>query len=103
MAKKAAKKTTKKAAKKKAAKTSEEAPKKVKKKKKRASRKKKNVEVRLKLFWGVFNHAMKRVALYEFNQRKAAEKKAKELNDAGKPPHFVMKVKEAVEEVEVAE
>ena len=39
---------------------------------------------------------MKRVALYEFNQRKAAEKRAKELSPEGKPPHFVQKVKEDV-------
>ena len=114
--KKAAKNKTvkKKAAKKKAAKkktaTKKKAAKKtkaeddgegaVKKKKKKSKRKKKTpAEVRMKVFWGVFNHAMKRVALYEFNQRKAAEKRAKELTDSGKPPHFVMKVKEQVEEV----
>ena len=94
--KKAAKKTT---TKKKAAKTTasdEEQPiKKVKAKRK----KKAPTVVRMKVFWGVFNHAMKRVALYEFNQRKAAEKRAAELTDSGKPPHFVMKVKEQVEAV----
>ncbi len=111
MAKKAAKKKTtkkttkkkvtkKKAATKKAATKKSTETKTTKKKKKRASRKKKNVEVRLRLFWGVFNHAMKRVALYEYNQKKAAEKKAKEITDSGKPPHFVMKVKEPVEIVE---
>ena len=94
--KKAAKKTTKKkAAKKKASDEDAEAP--VKKKKKKR-KKKAPVEIRMKVYWGVFNHAMKRVALYEFNQRKAAEKRAKELTDSGKPPHFVMKVKEQVEE-----
>lgn len=95
----AEKKTTKKAAKKKAVEKAEdgEAPK--KKKKKRKSRKKKATVIRHKIFWGVFNHAMKRVALYEFNQKKAAEKRVKELNDSGKPPHFVQKVKEEVEEV----
>jgi hypothetical protein len=67
------------------------------KKKKRKTRAKKAAEViRRKLFWGVFNHAMKRVALYEFNQRKAAEKRAKELSPEGKPPHFVQKVKEDI-------
>ena len=96
----AKKKTTKKAAKKKATKkadaeeTGEEPTKKVKKKRK--SRKKKAELIRRKLFWGGFNHAMKRVALYEFNQRKAAEKRAKELSPEGKPPHFVQKVKEDV-------
>ena len=74
----------------------EAAPK--KKKAKRKSRAKAAVVIRKKLFWGVFNHAMKRVALYEFNQRKAAEKRAKELSPEGKPPHFVQKVKEEVTE-----
>ena len=99
----AKKKAAKKAAKKKAAKkkttkkaADEEAP--VKKKKKSKRKKKAAAVIRMKVFWGVFNHAMKRVALYEFNQRKAAEKRAKELTDSGKPPHFVMKVKEQVEE-----
>ncbi len=101
-AKKVAKKVVKKAAKKKKAddetpaKKKKEAVKKVKKK--RATRKKKDVVVRMRLFWGVFNHAMKRIALYEYNQRKAADKKAKEITDSGKPPHFVMKVKEPIEE-----
>ncbi len=104
--KKAAKKTTKKATAKKAAK--KKTTKKKKKaapeldadgkpvKKKRKSRKKAAAEVRMKVFWGVFNHAMKRVALYEFHQRKAAEKRAQELSPEGKPPHFVQKVKEEV-------
>lgn len=115
MAKKAAPKkaTTKKAATKKtAAKKStkkgedadEVAP--VKKKKKKAKRKTKKQmleDIRLRAYWGVFNHAMKRVALYEFNQRKAAEKRAQELSPEGKPPHFVQKVKEEIEVVEVTD
>ncbi len=71
-----------------------EAPK--KKKKKRKSRKKAAAEIRMKVFWGVFTQSMKRVALYEFNQKKQAEKKAKELT-ASKTVHFVMKVKEPVD------
>jgi hypothetical protein len=77
----------------------------VKKKKKaarktaaRKSRKKEPVEVRVKLFWGVFNQSLKRVALFEFNQKKQAEKKAQELGQGGKSPHFVQKVKEVIEE-----
>ncbi|MDG2186432.1 MAG: hypothetical protein P8K79_12200 [Mariniblastus sp.] len=90
---------TKKAAKKKAADT-KEAPAKKKKAKKatKRSRSKAAANARLKVYWGVFNHAMKRVALYDFNQRKAADKRAKELTDSGKPPHFVMKIKEEIEE-----
>jgi hypothetical protein len=45
------------------------------------TRAKKEAEVvRLKIFWGVFNHQLKRVALFDFN------------------PHFVQKIKEKVEE-----
>ena len=114
MAKKAATKkaTTKKAAPKKAAakkkkgETDAEDVAPVKKKKKKAKRKTKKQaleDIRLRAYWGVFNHAMKRVALYEFNQRKAAEKRAQELSPEGKPPHFVQKVKEEIEEVEVTD
>jgi hypothetical protein len=68
--------------------------------KKKATRRKKKEpsEVRVKLFWGVFNQSLKRVALYEFNQKKQAEKKATDLSKDGKSPHFVQKVKEVIEE-----
>jgi hypothetical protein len=69
-----------------------------KKKAKRKSRKKADTVVRMKLFWGVFNQSMKRVALYDFSQKKEAEKKATDLSKSGKSPHFVQKVKEAIEE-----
>lgn len=74
---------------------------KVKKKKtptKRKSRAKSTEPARLKLFWGVFNQASKRIAKYDFTQKKQAEAKAAELSTGGKNPHFVAKVKEAVEE-----
>ena len=99
--KKATKKTTKaatkktKAATKKTAAEGEEAP----KKKKRKSRKKAEEIIRRKVFWGVFNHAMKLVAKYEYHQKKAADKRAKELSPEGKPPHFVQKVKDDIVEV----
>ena len=54
-------------------------------------------EVRLKAFWGVFNQSLRRIALYEFNQRKEADKKAAELTKSGKSPHFVQPVKEVIE------
>ena len=69
-----------------------------KKKAKRKSRKKADAVVRMKLFWGVFNQSMKRVALYDFSQQKEAEKKATDLSKSGKSPHFVQKVKEVIEE-----
>jgi hypothetical protein len=53
---------------------------------KRKSRAKEPVEIRMKLFWGVYS------------QKKHAEQKAEALSSGGKSPHFVQKVKEAVEE-----
>lgn len=74
--------------------------KKVKKKAtKRKSRAKAGADVRMKLFWGVFSQSLKRVALYEFNQRKQAEQKAEDLSKKGKSPHFVQRVKEEIAEL----
>jgi hypothetical protein len=63
---------------------------------KRKSRSKTAEPERRKLFWGVFNQSAKRIALFDFSQRKAAEAKAQELTASGKNQHFVMKVKEAI-------
>jgi hypothetical protein len=79
----------------------EEGGKKKKEKKapvKRKSRSKSTEPERRKLFWGVFNQSAKRIALFDFSQKKAAEAKAQELTSGGKNPHFVMKVKEAISE-----
>ena len=65
---------------------------------KRKSRAKTAKEVRLKAFWGVFNQSMKRVALFDYSQRKQAEKKASELSTSAKSPHFIQPVKEVIEE-----
>ncbi len=83
-----------------AAENAEEAPKKKAKKApaKRKSRAKAAKEVRLKAYWGVFNQSLRRIALYEYTQKKEAEKKAKELSASGKSPHFVQPVKEVIEE-----
>ena len=54
--------------------------------------------VRKKLFWGVFNQSLKRVATFEYDQKKEAEAKAESLSQSGKSPHFVQKVKENIEE-----
>jgi hypothetical protein len=58
---------------------------------------KRTKEVRLKAFWGVFNQSLRRIALFEFNERKQADKKAAELTKSGKSPHFVQPVKEVIE------
>jgi hypothetical protein len=65
---------------------------------KRKSRAKSSKEVRLKAFWGVFNQSLKRVALFEHQDKKLADKKAKELTASGKSPHFVQPVKEVVQD-----
>ena len=70
----------------------------VKKKAKRKSRAKAAKEVRLKAFWGVFNQSLRRVALFEHSERKQAEKKAEDLSNSQKSPHFVQLVKEVIEE-----
>ena len=69
-----------------------------KKKAKRKSRAKAAEDVRMKLFWGVFSQSLKRVALYEYNQKKQADKKAADLSASGKSPHFVQKVKQEIVE-----
>ncbi len=83
-----------------AEKLEEAAPKKKKKKKKASKRKSRAAaaNVRMRIYWGVFNQTMKRIALYDFTQKKEAQKKAEALSASGKSPHFVQKVKEAIEE-----
>lgn len=58
------------------------------------------VDVRMKLYWGVFSQNLKRVAVFEFDQKDEADKKAEELSKGGKSPHFVQRVKEEVVETE---
>ena len=53
-------------------------------------------KVRVKAYWGVFNQSLKRVALFEYDNRKKALKMAAELTEQGKP-HFVQPVKEAID------
>ena len=65
---------------------------------KRASRAKSAKVVRLKAFWGVFNQTLKRIALFEYSERKKADKMAAELTAGGKSPHFVQLVKDVVQE-----
>ena len=65
---------------------------------KRKSRAKVVKEVRLKAFWGVFNQSLRRAALFEYDQREEADKKAEALGKSQKTPHFVQLVKEVIEE-----
>ena len=61
---------------------------------KKPSRKKTVKEARMKAYWGVFSPAMKRLAMFEYADKKAADKKAAELG----PTHFIQLVKEAIVE-----
>jgi hypothetical protein len=65
---------------------------------KRKSRAKAAKEIRLKAFWGVFNQTLRRTALFDYSQRAEADKKAADLSESQKSPHFVQLVKEAIEE-----
>jgi hypothetical protein len=65
---------------------------------KRKARTKVAKEVRLKAFWGVFNQSLRRVALLDYSQRAEADKKAAELSESQKTPHFVQLVKEVIED-----
>jgi len=64
----------------------------------RKSRAKAAKDIRLKAFWGVFNQTLKRIALFEYSERKKADKMAAELTANGKSPHFVQLVKDVVQE-----
>lgn len=65
---------------------------------KRKSRAKASKEVRLKAFWGVFSQSLNPVVLFEYSQRDLADKKAEELTESRKSPHFVQLVKKVIEE-----
>jgi hypothetical protein len=69
---------------------------KAKKKAGKRKTKKSAADLRLRLYWGVFSQNLKRVAVFEFDQKKDAEKRAVELSKGGKSPHFVQKVKEEI-------
>jgi len=97
-AKKAVKKATKKTTETKEAAAKKTVKKVAKKAAKRAPRKKVVKEVRLKAFWGVFNASLKRVAVFEYADKRAAEKKAKELSGGSKGVHFIQLVKEPITE-----
>jgi hypothetical protein len=64
----------------------------------RKPRAKAGKEVRLKAFWGVFSQSLNQVAQFEYSQRADAAKKAEELSESRKSPHFVQLVKKVIEE-----
>ena len=50
----------------------------------------------MKAYWGVFTGSMKRLVLFEYADKKAAEKKAADLTASSRAQHFVQLVKEAI-------
>ena len=65
---------------------------------KKPSRKKTAKESRMKAYWGVYNQGMKRLVMFEYADKKAAEKKASELTASSRATHFIQLVKEAISE-----
>ena len=65
---------------------------------KKPSRKKTAKEARMKAYWGVYNQGMKRLAMFEYSDKKAAEKKAADLMASSRTNHFIQLVKEAITE-----
>lgn len=52
-------------------------------------------ETRIKLYWGVFNQHLKRVAVFDYGDLDKAEKAVEEFNKTG-VDHFLQKIKETV-------
>ena len=65
---------------------------------KKPSRKKTAKESRMKAYWGVYNQGMKRLAMFEYSDKKAAEKKAADLMASSRTNHFIQLVKEPITE-----
>jgi hypothetical protein len=65
---------------------------------KRKPRTKVGKEVRLKAFWGVFTQTLTQVGQFEYSEREEAQKRAAELTESKKTPHFVQLVKKVIEE-----
>jgi hypothetical protein len=58
---------------------------------------------RMRARWGIFDGGMKQVAIFDYNQRAAADQKLADLLDRKKGSHFLQVVKEPMPEPEVAE
>lgn len=65
---------------------------------KRKARAKVGKEAAKKAYWAVFSQSLTQVAQFEYSERDEAEKRAKELTESKKTPHFVQLVKKPIEE-----
>lgn len=53
-------------------------------------------ETRTRIYWGVFSQSLKRVAVFEFDQKAEAEKRAQKLIKSSGDYHFIQKIKASV-------
>lgn len=60
------------------------------------TRRKAKAETRTRIYWAVFNQSLKRVAVFEFDQKAEAEKRAAALMKSSGEHHFIQKIKAAV-------
>ncbi len=58
-------------------------------------RTKAKAESRTRIYWAVFNQNLKRVAVFEFDQKGEAEKRAAKLTSDSGEDHFIQKLKVA--------
>jgi hypothetical protein len=59
-------------------------------------RRRTKAETRTRIYWAVFNQNCKRVAVFEFDQKDEAEKRAGKLIKSSGDHHFIQKIKAAV-------
>ncbi len=60
------------------------------------TKKRAKVETRTRIYWGVFSQSLKRVAVFEFDQKAEAEKRAQNLIKSSGDYHFIQKIKTVV-------
>jgi len=63
----------------------------------------KKAPLRMRARWGIFDQTMKQVAIFDYNQRAAADEKLADLLGRKKGLHFMQIVKEPMPEPEPAE
>lgn len=61
-------------------------------------RRRTKAEIRTRIYWAVFNQSLRRVAVFEFDQREEAEKRAAKLTQSSGEHHFLQKIKALVQQ-----
>jgi hypothetical protein len=54
-------------------------------------------EIRTRIYWAVFNQSLRRVAVFEFDQKGEAEKRAAKLAKSNGEHHFIQKIKAIIQ------